>query len=233
MKQQLQGGLADKIPSSSFSKDQLEKGIKVEMEHTNDPAKAKEIAMDHLAENPKYYDHLEKMEREMDKQSGLAKGIMEGLLGVGELTAESLARRGTRGVRRMTAPAAAGGGGAYAIQKTTGKEKGSEKKASFWEAFGKQAGSKREDKPLYQPKPSTRPGKKKMVYVKGPGGRPKLIHYGATGYRHNYSEEAKKSFRARHGCDKPGLSKDTARYWACEDLWPKSASVHFWDGFKR
>jgi hypothetical protein len=39
---------------------QLEKGRKVEMEHTDDPAVATEIAKDHLTEDPAYYDKLEK-----------------------------------------------------------------------------------------------------------------------------------------------------------------------------
>lgn len=41
---------------------QLEKGIKVEREHTKSRIIAKEIAMDHLSEDPKYYDKLEKVE---------------------------------------------------------------------------------------------------------------------------------------------------------------------------
>jgi len=41
---------------------QLKKGITVEMEHTTDPNIAREIAMDHLWEDPKYYDKLEKVE---------------------------------------------------------------------------------------------------------------------------------------------------------------------------
>lgn len=40
---------------------QLKKGIKVEMEHTNHPTVAREIAMDHLNENPYYYDELKKV----------------------------------------------------------------------------------------------------------------------------------------------------------------------------
>jgi hypothetical protein len=43
-------------------KKQLQKGMKVEMEHTKDKQMAKEIAMDHLFEDPKYYDKLEKIE---------------------------------------------------------------------------------------------------------------------------------------------------------------------------
>lgn len=41
---------------------QLEMGIKVEMEHVDDKAKAKEIAMDHLWEDPTYYTKLKKIE---------------------------------------------------------------------------------------------------------------------------------------------------------------------------
>lgn len=37
---------------------QLDKGIKVELEHTNDKSVAKEIASDHIAEDPRYYDKL-------------------------------------------------------------------------------------------------------------------------------------------------------------------------------
>ena len=42
----------------------LKKGMKVEMEHTTDVNVAKEIAFDHLYEDPKYYDKLAKMEKE-------------------------------------------------------------------------------------------------------------------------------------------------------------------------
>jgi hypothetical protein len=41
-------------------KKELEMGIKIEMEHTDDKDKAKEIAMDHLWENPSYYTKLKK-----------------------------------------------------------------------------------------------------------------------------------------------------------------------------
>lgn len=41
----------------------LEKGIQVEKEHTTDESVAREIAMDHLWEDPKYYNKLEKVEK--------------------------------------------------------------------------------------------------------------------------------------------------------------------------
>jgi hypothetical protein len=71
-----------------------------------------------------------------------------------------------------------------------------------------------------RPTTSTRPGKKKMVKA-CENGKEKLIHYGADGYKHNYSAKAKKSFRARHSCDEK-KSKLSAQYWACKDLWPKN-----------
>ena len=41
---------------------ELDKGIRVEMEHTKSRVKAKEIAMDHLFEDPNYYNKLKKIE---------------------------------------------------------------------------------------------------------------------------------------------------------------------------
>lgn len=40
---------------------QLDKGIKVELEHTEDRSIAREIALDHLSEDPHYYNKLEKV----------------------------------------------------------------------------------------------------------------------------------------------------------------------------
>jgi hypothetical protein len=42
---------------------QFRKGMKVEMEHKMGIIKAKQIALDHLKENPLYYDDLEKVEK--------------------------------------------------------------------------------------------------------------------------------------------------------------------------
>jgi beta-glucosidase-like glycosyl hydrolase len=50
--------------SVEYISKQIENGASIEMEHTNDPNKAREIAMDHLFEFPDYYKRLEKMEKE-------------------------------------------------------------------------------------------------------------------------------------------------------------------------
>ena len=62
-KQVLKGGLADNIPDKCFDKKNLKKGEKVEREHTKNKQMQKEIAEDHLAEDPNYYEKLEKMEK--------------------------------------------------------------------------------------------------------------------------------------------------------------------------
>lgn len=74
-------------------------------------------------------------------------------------------------------------------------------------------------------KPTKSPKKDKKKVVKAcKDGKEKLIHYGAEGYKHNYSKEAKKSFRARHNCDE-AKDKLSARFWACRDLWGKSKPI--------
>jgi hypothetical protein len=71
--------------------------------------------------------------------------------------------------------------------------------------------------PCNKPRTSPKAGKKKVVKACS-GGQEKIIHYGATGYGHNYSAAARKSFRARHKCDQ-AKDKLSARHWACKDLW--------------
>jgi len=67
------GGLSDNLSLEDIAKKhkvslekikkQHEKGIKVEMEHTDDKSIASKIAKDHLVELPDYYDRLEKIEK--------------------------------------------------------------------------------------------------------------------------------------------------------------------------
>jgi len=56
------GGHADSKSPKDFDSTQLALGTKHEMEHTNDPKIAQEIAMDHLSEDPNYYKKLKKIE---------------------------------------------------------------------------------------------------------------------------------------------------------------------------
>jgi len=77
-KERLLGGKADYIPSSDFNQEGLKKGIKVEMEHTNDPKLAEEISKDHIYETRKnndkpyssdYYKKLDEMEAELKNKN--------------------------------------------------------------------------------------------------------------------------------------------------------------------
>jgi len=57
------GGLADQKDISDFPKKLINQGRKVEMEHTNNPKVASEIAADHLTEDPNYYSKLASIEK--------------------------------------------------------------------------------------------------------------------------------------------------------------------------
>jgi hypothetical protein len=77
MKNTIKGGKADNMTAKDISdkfkvsiekiNTQIKKGVGIEMEHTKDKEKATEIAMDHLSEFPDYYDRLEKMEKDAEK----------------------------------------------------------------------------------------------------------------------------------------------------------------------
>ena len=61
-------GLGGNYPDTMFDPFQLDKGTRVEMEHTHDARVAKIIAKHHLTvDHPYYYDYLEKIENEMKK----------------------------------------------------------------------------------------------------------------------------------------------------------------------
>ena len=77
-------------------------------------------------------------------------------------------------------------------------------------------------KPLYKPVKSTRVGKKKMVYVVGPEGNPRLIHYGDSAYQ-DYTQhrdaKRRKAYLARSAGIKGAYDVNTANYWARKVLW--------------
>lgn len=64
------GGRAEKkgVTAKDFPKAVIEKGIKVEMEHTQDRELAEKIVLDHLAESPEYYEALAKMESGLESK---------------------------------------------------------------------------------------------------------------------------------------------------------------------
>ena len=71
-----------------------------------------------------------------------------------------------------------------------------------------------------KPVKSDRPEKKKMVLAKE-GDKVKLIHFGDSSMGHNYSPEARASFKARHGKN-IAKGKMSAAYWADRTKWEMS-----------
>jgi hypothetical protein len=123
------GGLAAGMPAGRFPKKQLRMGRKVEMEHTNNPRIAEEIAKDHLVEIKDYYTRLHKMERkakrgvqessitaDMDKRgwsdrARTVSGMLAG--GVGGVGTSQLGQLLLRGKTYAPLTLAGAAGGAY------------------------------------------------------------------------------------------------------------------------
>lgn len=60
----LSGGLGDYTKDNRFDEEALQQGIKVELEHTDNPDLAKEIAKDHLMEDSEYYTKLKTIHKD-------------------------------------------------------------------------------------------------------------------------------------------------------------------------
>lgn len=76
-KDSLPGGRADKKSPSDFENKDIEKGKKIEFEHTDNPDIATEITMDHLKEYENYYDSeigLPNMEKKLEEDKD-ARGL--------------------------------------------------------------------------------------------------------------------------------------------------------------
>jgi hypothetical protein len=114
------GGMADKAHKkpSDFDPKQIAMGMKVEKEHTPDPKKQKEIAMDHLTEFPKYYTALDKMEKGLKKKANKFYPALGALVGGGAAAAASDAENRPRNVLLGAGAGAAAGFGAKAITKS-------------------------------------------------------------------------------------------------------------------
>jgi len=60
-------------------------------------------------------------------------------------------------------------------------------------------------------------GGKKFVVKACENGKEKIVRFGDANMKIRKSNpKARKSFRARHGCDKGTLSKFKAKYWSCK-----------------
>ena len=100
MENKLKGGKADKMSPKDIAdkfdvttkmvKDQINKGKKIESEHTDDKEKQTEIAEDHVSEFPDYYDRIEKMEKEAKKYWGKKEKTNESKTLIKKLLRENL-----------------------------------------------------------------------------------------------------------------------------------------------
>jgi len=81
-RERIPGGLAASRRPADFDRGALARGTAVELEHTDDPRVAQEIAMDHLAEDEQYYEKLARMEARLEATRGnpplhLAAGVVD------------------------------------------------------------------------------------------------------------------------------------------------------------
>ena len=96
----LEGGKGDKMTPKKIAdkfdvkvkdvKKQIDYGTCVECEHTDDKQKAKEIATDHVAEFPDYYNRIYKMEKQAEKHWGKKEKTNESKSLVKKLLRENL-----------------------------------------------------------------------------------------------------------------------------------------------
>jgi hypothetical protein len=71
-------------------------------------------------------------------------------------------------------------------------------------------------------KPWRTPGEKKKFAVCVDN---KIVRFGDPGLSIKRDQPGRlKNFRARHGCDKGGIARDTPKYWSCQ-MWRKDKSV--------
>lgn len=90
----LKGGVGDNTAPENVNPNELSTGIQIEMEHTNDPLVAKEIAMDHLTEDPEYYSKLVKAGLAKEFQPTIGSGF-----GDPDLAINDKARTGNNGYK--------------------------------------------------------------------------------------------------------------------------------------
>jgi hypothetical protein len=103
MENKLKGGKADKMTPKKIAdkfgvsvkdvKKQIEKGKKIESEHTDDEEKQTEIASDHVTEFPDYYYIIEKMEKEAKKFWGEKEETNESKKIIKTILRESLTKK--------------------------------------------------------------------------------------------------------------------------------------------
>jgi hypothetical protein len=69
----LPGGKGDDLEEKDVDPEEFEMGIQVESEHTTNKKIAREIALDHLAEDPKYYTKLKMLHKDNPRKASKKK----------------------------------------------------------------------------------------------------------------------------------------------------------------
>jgi hypothetical protein len=100
-----QGRAAErKITDADVDAEELERGAKVELEHTDDKETARRIALDHLAEFANYYVELAKMEQKLKEEGGGNGGVAEEKDATGEPPAAGTEATGSSPKPDVTKP---------------------------------------------------------------------------------------------------------------------------------
>jgi hypothetical protein len=120
--EEIKGGVADNVTLEDLSEkhgvsishivNQLSKGVKVEMEHTERELDALDIAIDHIFEDPNYYTKLSKMETK-EATSSSSSGSYESP----SFLAKSTSKKDWRGASKTQIP----GGKFVSIKKKCNK----------------------------------------------------------------------------------------------------------------
>lgn len=180
-------------------KAQLKMGIKVEKEHTDSNTKAAKIAMDHLAEDPKYYDKLKDMEQVDELNEGPNSPAYKGPVGYDD-GCDCYPNDPDENVNELY--------------------EGNFCKACLAEYIREHANMLQEaeyqGRKVALGKPMRGDVKKFKVYVKDPKtGNVKKVNFGDKTMKIKKSNPARrKSFRARHKCS-TAKDRTSARYWSC------------------
>ena len=220
---------------------QIKKGIEVEMEHTDDPKIALKIALDHIKEDPKYYDKLVKAGleeccsrsislHETANRLLISEGLNYHLQNKIDLNESIYRPQSTKFLALFEEARALYDQGKLQLSEQDEWYFSNTDLGNWGEYNGVKvpldfpmtvdfllevkAKAKKKQPELNKPK---RGGSKKFyVYVRKPGGGIKKVSFGDTsGLSAKINNpEARRSFAARHKCAQ-AKDKTTPKYWSC------------------
>lgn len=181
---------------------QIKKGIEVEMEHTDDPKMALKIAMDHIKEDPKYYDKLAKAGLEEEEMIHCKNCGWDWKASEGGKDTYICHKCGTNNT---------------SIEELNEGEYCPQCLAQYIrEHIHSLQEAEYQGRKVQLGKPMAGDVKKFKVYVKNAKGNVVKVNFGQKGVKIKKGNPARrKSFRARHHCDTNPGPRWKARYWSC------------------